>query len=69
MNAPDTATTVALAAGKHDAPNRGQRLEAIMRDLDATSAVWVAAGYPLDGPEWGAREAVFARLREWNADA
>lgn len=44
----------------------GQQLDAIMRDMDEASAAWVAAGYPSDGPEWEAREAVFARLREWN---
>lgn len=45
----------------------GEQLDAIMRDLDATSAAWVAAGYGYDTPEWEAREAVFARLKEWNA--
>lgn len=49
-----------------DAPNRGQQLQAIMADLDRTGDAWVAAGYPFDGPEADAREAVFARLREWN---
>lgn len=47
-------------------PNAGEELDAIMRDLDATSAAWVAAGYGLVGPEHEAREAVFARLEEWN---
>ena len=47
-------------------PTRGERLDAISRDLDRTGAAWVAAGYPHDGPEWEAREAVFARLRAWN---
>lgn len=44
----------------------GEQLDAIMRDLDSTSAAWVAAGYPFDGPVADAREAVFARLKEWN---
>jgi hypothetical protein len=42
-------------------------LDAIMADLDATGAAWEAAGYGYDTPEWEAREAVFARLRAWNA--
>lgn len=50
------------------APNAGEQLDAIMRDLDATGAAWVAAGYPSEGPEYDAREAVFARLHEWNAE-
>ncbi|HET6915316.1 MAG TPA: hypothetical protein VFH56_04435 [Acidimicrobiales bacterium] len=41
-------------------------LDAIMRDLDATTKAWVAAGYPFDGSEAEAREAVFARLHAWN---
>jgi hypothetical protein len=41
-------------------------LDAIARDLDVTGAAWEAAGYPFDGPEAEAREAVFARLKEWN---
>jgi hypothetical protein len=41
-------------------------LDAIMRDLDATGVAWEAAGYPYDGPESEAREAVFDRLRAWN---
>ena len=41
-------------------------LDAIMADLDATGAAWVAAGYPSGGPEFEAREAVFARLKVWN---
>lgn len=44
----------------------GEQLDAIMRDLDATGAAWKAAGLPRGGPEWEAREAVFARLKEWN---
>jgi hypothetical protein len=48
--------------------NRGQQLEEIMRDLDATTAAWVAAGYPFEGREWEEREAVFARLRSWNEE-
>lgn len=44
----------------------GAQLDAIMRDLDRTSAAWVAAGYGYDTPEYEAREAVFAQLREWN---
>lgn len=46
----------------------GEQLDAIMRDLDATGAAWKAAGYVYGGPEWEAREAVFTRLREWNAE-
>lgn len=44
----------------------GEQLDGIMRDLDDTGDAWVAAGYGYDTPEWEAREAVFARLREWN---
>jgi hypothetical protein len=44
----------------------GEQLDAIMRDLDRTSGAWVAAGYPFDGPTADAREAVFARLKQWN---
>ena len=44
----------------------GEQLDAIMRDLDDTSAAWVAAGYGYDTPEYEAREGVFARLKEWN---
>jgi hypothetical protein len=44
----------------------GEQLDAIMCDLDRTSAAWVAAGYPFDGPVADAREAAFARLAEWN---
>ena len=47
----------------------GEELDAIMRDLDRTGAAWEAAGYGYDTPEYEAREAVFARLREWNAKA
>lgn len=46
--------------------NAGQQLHAIMRDLDATTAAWVAAGYGYGTPEDEAREAVFARLNAWN---
>lgn len=46
--------------------NRGAQLEEIMRDLEAATAAWVAAGYPFGGPVDDAREAVFDRLREWN---
>lgn len=53
-----TATPVAGTAAE---------LDAIMADLDATGAAWEAAGYPFDGPESEAREAVFARLKAWNA--
>lgn len=42
------------------------QLGEIMRDLDSTTAAWVVAGYGLGTPEDEAREAVFARLREWN---
>jgi hypothetical protein len=41
-------------------------LDAIIADLDATSAAWVAAGYGYGTPEFEAREAVFARLHAWN---
>jgi hypothetical protein len=44
----------------------GEQIAAIMRDLDTTTAAWVAAGYGYDTAEWEAREAVFARLKEWN---
>lgn len=44
----------------------GAELDAIGRDLDATGAAWEAAGYPSEGPEVDAREAVFARLHAWN---
>jgi hypothetical protein len=49
--------------------NLGQQLDAIMRDLDATTAAWAAAGYGYDTPEYEAREEVFRRLREWNKAA
>lgn len=39
-----------------------------MRDLDATTAAWAAAGHGYDTPEYEAREAVFARLRAWNVE-
>lgn len=45
----------------------GEELDGIMRDLDSTGAAWVAAGYRFEGPEFEAREAVFARLKTWNA--
>lgn len=41
-------------------------LDAIIRDLDATSAAWVAVDYARPSPEDDAREAVFARLHAWN---
>ena len=41
-------------------------LDAIMRDLDAATTAWAAAGHEYDGPEAEAREAVFARLKTWN---
>ena len=44
----------------------GEQLDAIMRDLTAATAAWAAAGYGYDTPEALTREAVFARLREWN---
>lgn len=50
-----------------DPMNRGRQLDAIIDALDQATAAWVAAGYPMNGPEHDAREAVFARLREWNA--
>lgn len=46
--------------------NAGQQIDAIMNDLDATTKAWAAAGHRYTGPEWEAREAVFARLKEWN---
>jgi hypothetical protein len=49
-------------------PNAGQQLDAIMRDLDATGAAWAAAGYGYGTPEDEAREAVFTRLKAWNAE-
>jgi hypothetical protein len=48
--------------------NAGQQLDAIMRDLDTTTKAWAAAGYGYDTPEDEAREAVFARLKAWNAE-
>lgn len=53
--------------GATTTPSRGQQLDSIMRDMDEASVAWVAAGYPFDGAEWVAREAVFGRLRAWNA--
>ena len=47
-------------------PSAGQELDAIMRDLDATTKAWATAGRKFDGPEHEAREAVFARLKAWN---
>ena len=47
-------------------PNAGQELDEIMRDMDAATAAWADAGYGYGTPEDEAREAVFARLREWN---
>jgi hypothetical protein len=47
-------------------PTAGEQLDQIMSDLDRTGEAWVAAGYPYEGPTWDAREAVFARLQEWN---
>jgi len=49
-------------------PNAGEELDAIMRDLDATTKAWAAAGHKYDGPEDQAREAVFARLKVWNGE-
>ena len=45
---------------------KAETLDQISRDLDTTGDAWVAAGYPYDGPEWEAREAVYARLHAWN---
>jgi hypothetical protein len=45
----------------------GEELDEISHDLDAAGAAWVAAGYGYDTPECEAREAVFARLKAWNA--
>jgi len=44
----------------------GQELDAIMADLDRTTAAWAAAGHGYGTPEAEAREAVFARLKAWN---
>lgn len=51
-------TTIARTAG--------EQLAEIMRDLDRAGDAWEAAGYPFDGPTADAREAVFARLADWN---
>lgn len=48
-----------------NAPTLGEQLDQIMRELDATGAAWATAGYRYAGPEFDAREQVFARLREW----
>lgn len=45
----------------------GEELDAIMRDLDRTTKAWAAAGYGYGTPEDDEREAVFARLKAWNA--
>lgn len=58
---------LALAVGGAP-PTAGEQLDGIMRDLDATTKAWAAAGYGFDTPEAEAREAVFTRLRLWNAD-
>jgi len=47
-------------------PTAGERLRQIGNDLDRTGAAWAKAGYPYYGAEYEARQAVFARLREWN---
>lgn len=49
-------------------PTAGQQLDAIMRDLDATTKAWTISGYGYDTPEAEAREAVFARLKAWNKE-
>jgi hypothetical protein len=46
---------------------KAEELDAIMTDLDRTGEAWVAAGYPYEGPTFEAREAVYARLKAWNA--
>lgn len=46
----------------------GEQLDEIMRAMDQATDAWVAAGHPFTGPEADAREAVFARLRQWNAE-
>jgi hypothetical protein len=46
--------------------SRGEQLDAIMRDLDSTTAAWAADGHPYNGPVAEAREAAFNRLRDWN---
>lgn len=48
------------------AMSAGEELDAIMRDLDRTTAAWAAAGHGYGTPEDDAREAVFARLKAWN---
>jgi hypothetical protein len=49
-------------------PTAGEQLDAIMRDLDTTTAAWAAAGHGYDTAEAEAREAVFQRLKAWNAE-
>lgn len=44
----------------------GAELDAIMRDMESTTAAWSASGYHYGTPEDEAREAVFARLHAWN---
>jgi len=51
-----------------DRQNAGEALDAIMRDLDTTTTAWAAAGYGYGTPEDEAREAVFRRLKAWNAE-
>lgn len=49
--------------------NAREELEAITRDMDAAYAAIRKAGYPsLDSHEHQALDAVYARLREWNAE-
>lgn len=55
-----------MTTGEERPLTAGEEIDAIGRDLDAATKAWVAAGYPSTGPEWDAREAVFARLHEWN---
>lgn len=47
----------------------GKQLDDIARRMTEAGKVWVAAGYPMSGPEFEAREAVFADLRAWNQRA
>lgn len=46
----------------------GEKLAEIIGDMEAAAVPWRAAGYPIAGPEWDAREAVFSRLAEWNIE-
>lgn len=57
-----------IAQADQPEPNAGQQLDEIMKDMDAAYAAIREAGYPpLDSPEHEALEAVYVRLRAWNA--